>query len=308
LPKTRHPVTAGWASVADGGIGANRYDPKGPHDRSAGVLTLRQADGTIVAILFDYACHPTVLGHANLEYSADFPAATRSVAAAALLAAQGVETPPVLAFLQGAAGDVSTRFTRRGQDFAEMRRQGGILAGAVLRGALESDPISAAVPAVHRTPVTVPTRPLPSAADAATALAAAEEAWHAERDRGGPHTPRARIARTRYEGAVMQAEQVASGLPTHLDLPVSVVALGDLAWVHLPVEPFTCYASAIRGGSPFAQTRIIGYTDGYFGYLADAAAHDEHVYEASFSPFDPRGASVLIDAVCELLHKAWRAR
>src|SRR5437879_1481504 len=104
LPKTRNPVTAGWASVADGGIGANRYDPKGPHDRSAGVLTLRQADDTIVAILFDYACHPTVLGHANLEYSADFPAATRSVAAAALLAAQGVETPPVLAFLQGAAG------------------------------------------------------------------------------------------------------------------------------------------------------------------------------------------------------------
>jgi hypothetical protein len=308
LPKTRHPVTAGWAAVADGGIGANRYDPKGPHDRSAGVLTLRQADGTIVAILFDYACHPTVLGHANLEYSADFPAATRSVAAAALLAAQGVETPPVLAFLQGAAGDVSTRFTRRGQDFAEMQRQGGILAGAVLRGALESDPVSAAIPTVQRTTVTVPTRLLPSEADAATALAAAEQSWHAERERGGPNTPRARIARTRYEGAVMQSEQVATGLPTHLDLPISVVTLGELAWVHLPVEPFTCYASAIRGGSPFAQTRIVGYTDGYFGYLADAAAHDEQVYEASFSPFDPRGASVLVNAACELLHKAWRAR
>jgi hypothetical protein len=308
LPKTRHPVTAGWANVADGGIGANRYDPKGPHDRSAGVLTLRQDDDTIVAILFDYACHPTVLGHANLEYSADFPAATRSVAAAALLAAQGVETPPVLAFLQGAAGDVSTRFTRRGQDFAEMRRQGGILAGAVLRGALESDPVAAAIPAVHRTTVTVPTRPLPNKADAATALAAAEQAWHAERERGGPDTPRARIARTRYEGAVLQSEQVATGLPTHLDLPISVVTLGELAWVHLPVEPFTCYASTIRSGSPFAQTRVIGYTDGYFGYLADAAAHDEHVYEASFSPFDPHGASVLVTAACELLHKAWRAR
>ena len=308
LPKTRNPVTAGWATVADGGIGTNRYDPKGPHDRSAGVLTLRQADGTIVAILFDYACHPTVLGHANLEYSADFPAATRSVAAAALLASQGVETPPVLAFLQGAAGDVSTRFTRRGQDFAEMRRQGGILAGTVLRGALESESVSFAAPAVHRTTVRVPTKRLPGPAEAADALAAAERSWHAERDRGGPDTPRARIARTRYEGAMLQSEQVAGGLPSHLDLAVSVVSFGDLAWVHLPVEPFTCYAHTIRGGSPFAHTRIIGYTDGYFGYLADAAAHDESVYEASYSPFDPNGAAVLVSAACELLHKAWRAR
>ncbi|HEV3356591.1 MAG TPA: neutral/alkaline non-lysosomal ceramidase N-terminal domain-containing protein [Pseudonocardiaceae bacterium] len=309
LPKTRSPVTAGWATVADGGIGANRYDPKGPHDRSAGVLTLRQDDDTIVAILFDYACHPTVLGHANREYSADFPAATRSVAAAALLAAQGVETPPVLAFLQGAAGDVSTRFTRRAQDFAEMQRQGGILAGAVLRGALESEPtrVPDAIPVVHRVTVTVPTRMLPGRAEAADQLVAAEHAWHAERERGGD-TPRARIARTRYEGAVLQSEQVAAGLPAHLHLPISVVAFGELAWVHLPIEPFTCYANAIRTSSPFRHTRIVGYTDGYFGYLADAAAHDEAVYEASSSPFDPHGAAVLVEATQELLHGAWRAR
>ncbi|HEY4021840.1 MAG TPA: hypothetical protein VGM75_24360 [Pseudonocardiaceae bacterium] len=309
LPKTRYPVTAGWAIAPDGGVGTNRYDPKGPHDRSAGVLTLRQADDTIVAILFDYACHPTVLGHANLEYSADFPAATRSVAAAALLAAQGVETPPVLAFLQGAAGDVSTRFTRRAQDFAEMRRQGGILAGAVLRGALEAEPanVPQAIPAVHRATVAVPTRTLPTEAEAAAQLASAEQAWQAERERGGD-SPRARIARTRYEGAMLQSGQVASGLPGHLDLPISVVAFGDLAWVHLPVEPFTCYASTIRNASPFAHTRIIGYTDGYFGYLADSAAHDEAVYEATSSPFDPNGASVLVNAVHELLRKAWRAR
>lgn len=308
LPKTRSVVSAGWASVADGGIGTNRYDPLGPHDRSTGVLTLRQGDGTIVAILFDYACHPTVLGHANYEYSADFPAATRSVAAAALLAAQGVETPPVLAFLQGAAGDVSTRFTRRAQDFAEMQRQGGILAGAVLRGALEAEPasLSDAIPAVYRVTVPVPTRALPGKAEAAQALTAARAAWEAERDRGAD-TPRGRIARTRYEGTMVQSEQVAAGLPDHFDLPISVVALGDVAWVHLPVEPFTCYASSIRDASPFTQTRIVGYTDGYFGYLADAAAHDEAVYEAISSPFDPNGAAVLVDAAAKLLRRAWRA-
>ncbi|HEX3783059.1 MAG TPA: hypothetical protein VHX38_25615 [Pseudonocardiaceae bacterium] len=302
LPKTRYPVQAGWSVVADGGVGTNRYDPKGPHDRSTGVLTIRDETASIVAVLFDYACHPTVLGHANLEYSADFLAATRTIAAAALLEAQGVETPPVLAFLQGAAGDVSTRFTRRGQDFGETVRQGGILAGAVLRGALEADPapLSDTLPRVRRSVVTVPTRRLPSRQQAAEAVRSAEAAWLAERDLG-EDTPSARIARTRYEGAVWQAERVETEVPAEVALPISVVALGDLAWVHLPVEPFSCYATAIRAASPFAQTRVIGYTDGYFGYLADPAAHDAGVYEASSSLFDPDGAAVLVNEVHALL-------
>jgi hypothetical protein len=305
LPKTRCPVRAGWAVVADGGIGANRYDPTGPHDRSTGVLTIRDETQTIVAILFDYACHPTVLGHANLAYSADFPAATRTVAAAALLEAEGVETPPVLAFLQGAAGDVSTRFTRRGQDFAEMVRQGGILAGAVLRGALEADQArpGTALPTVRRSVATVPTRRMPTKQQATEALRVAEEAWLAERA-AGDGTPRERIARTRYEGAAWQAERVDTEVPATVDLPISVVVLGDLAWVHLPVEPFSCYATAIRAASPFAQTRVIGYTDGYFGYLADTTAHEAGVYEASSSLFDPEGAAVLVNQVHALLRAA----
>jgi hypothetical protein len=302
LPKTRYPVHAGWSVVADGGVGTNRYDPAGPHDRSTGVLTIRDTTETIVAILFDYACHPTVLGHTNLKYSADFPAATRTIAAAALVEAEGVETPPILAFLQGAAGDASTRFTRRGQDFPETIRQGGILAGAVLRGALEADParLGNALPTVRRSVATVPTRRLPTRQQAADAVRAAEQAWHAEQAHG-EHTPQARIARTRYEGATWQAALVDTEVPAAVDLPISVVVLGELAWVHLPLEPFSCFATAIRAASPFAQTRVIGYTDGYFGYLADSAAHDAGVYEASSSLFDPDGAVVLVNQVHALL-------
>jgi hypothetical protein len=299
LPATSATATAGWATVADAGVGANRYDPAGPHDTSTGVLTLRDADGAVVAVLADYACHPTVLGHANLAWSADYPAAARRVLRAGLAATEDVETPPVVVFLQGAAGDVSTRFTRRGSTFAEADRQGGMLAGAFLRGVLAGSPVPGdTAPVVLRGECTVPTRTLPSAAEAAETLAAAKEAVN------DADTPEARIAQTRYQGAAMLAALVSSGLPAELVLPISVVAFGDVAWAHLPVEPFTCFGEQIRAGSPFPDTRIVGYTDGYFGYLADDVAHREGRYEALASMFGPEAGAVVVEATVELLRRA----
>ena len=306
LPAIRTTVTTGWHTVRNVGVGANRHDPAGPHDTSAGVLTLRDAENAVVAVLFDYACHPTVLGHANLHYSADYPAATRRVLRAALQETEGVETPPVVAFLQGAAGDASTRFTRRGSTFAEADRQGAMLAGAVLRGVLNAEavPLNDADPTVLRSTCTVPTRPLPTAAAVRKTLAAAEKAWAALDPGDGPETPEIRLARTRREGALALSELRDAAPPAELVLPISVVALGDVAWAHLPVEPFTCFGDQIRAASPFPHTRTVGYTDGYFGYLADDRAHREGQYEALSSVFGPEAGALVVSEVVALLHKA----
>ncbi|HEX9337022.1 MAG TPA: hypothetical protein VF892_14100, partial [Pseudonocardiaceae bacterium] len=55
LPTIRTTVTPGWHTAHNVGVGANRYDPTGPHDDSTGVLTLRDAENAVVAVLFDYA-------------------------------------------------------------------------------------------------------------------------------------------------------------------------------------------------------------------------------------------------------------
>jgi hypothetical protein len=306
LPAIRTTVTVGWNTVPNAGVGANRYDPAGPHDASTGVLTLRDAENAVVAVLFDYACHPTVLGHANLHYSADYPAATRRVLRAALQETEGVETPPVVAFLQGAAGDASTRFTRRGSTFPEADRQGAILAGALLGGVLNADaaPLGDANPMVLRSTCTVPTRPMPTAAMVRKTLAAAEQAWAALDPGDGPETPEIRLARTRCEGALALSALRESSLPAELVLPISVVSMGDVAWAHLPVEPFTCFGDHIRAASPFPHTRTIGYTDGYFGYLADDRAHRDGRYEALSSVFGPEAGQLVVSEVVALLHKA----
>jgi hypothetical protein len=277
-----------------------------PVRADTGVLSLRDDEQSVVTVLFDYACHPTVLGHANLEYSADFPAATRRVIRAALTETDGVETPPVVVFLQGAAGDVSTRFTRRGATFAEADRQGAMLAGSLLRGVLAAEParLNGVDPVVLRDTCVVPTRTMPSADAVRRILAAAEKEWKRLDPGDGPETPEIRIARTRREGAKALAALRKAGLPPTLELPISVVAVGDVAWAHLPVEPFTQFGALIRAKSPFGETRTVGYTDGYFGYLADEPAYEAGRYEALSSVFGPEAGALVVKESLALLHKA----
>lgn len=109
------------------GASGNRQFPDGPYDPSASVtLVRRRGNSTPLALLYDFACHPTVLGPDNLLVSADWVGATRSMLRAEL----GGALPVVFAL--GGAGDVSTRYQRRGRDNDEVERIGQIVAGSLI--------------------------------------------------------------------------------------------------------------------------------------------------------------------------------
>jgi len=276
---TRQPVVASWRSVEVTGVGTNRHREDGPHDNTAGVLALHSLSGSLEAVLLDFACHPTTYGPENLLWSADWPGAARAALA-----------PAVVGYLQGAAGDVSPRFTRQGRGAAEITRLGGLLAARV-RDALAEPGLElpAVAPSIRRTEILVPVRDLPPAAETAVVIRAAEQAI-----RAGVDDPSARIAQTRLDGARGQALMAAAELPTELALPVSVVTLGDVCWVNLPVELFALHGAALQEKSSHPITRVIGYTDGYFGYVVDPAAAEAGVYEALITYFDQ-------PATCQLL-------
>jgi hypothetical protein len=305
-----------WPVLAEGHApeaGGNRNDPSGPHDASVGVLALVDPSGAVAASLIDYANHGTVLGDQNLEWSADWPGAMRRSLSEAMASLQPFAISPdgsasgsaaaglAIAFLQGAAGDASPRFVRRSQSFSEVDRLGGLVAAAALDALLQAQAVSGELRiALRRASVTVPTRDLPTLEEARRRSAELEAGWLAARSAGVP-APQERIARTRYEGSLMLAALAEAGMPRTVDLPISAVAIGEAAWIHLPVELFASYGLAIRERSPFSWTRVVGYTDGYFGYVADEAAHRDGVYEASASRFDPVGGKVLVDAALDLL-------
>lgn len=286
-------VEPDWIAVDLEGVGTNRHDPNGAHERSLGMLVLRSGD-RVAAVLADYATHPTVLGPENLEWSADWPGAFR--------AALGERLGAPVFFLQGAAGDVSPRFTRRAATFAEVERIGGlaaeVAAGEVSRRRGLS--LSKSHPRVTHTTVDLPRRALPTVAEAERDVAAAL----AGMPPGDPQDPTVRLAQTRLDGARVQLDlTTASTEKAPVSLPISVVTLGGVAWVHLPVEPFASVGARIAAASPYPVTRIVGYADGYYGYLVDAPARAAGTYEALSTPFTPEADDLVVAAATALLEQ-----
>ena len=74
-------------------------NPEGPVDRQVGLIRLERPDGSLIALVANYAMHGTVLGGANTLISGDAPGIVAGYVEEKLNA-------PVL-FLNGAAGDIA---------------------------------------------------------------------------------------------------------------------------------------------------------------------------------------------------------
>ncbi|MFQ5513882.1 MAG: neutral/alkaline non-lysosomal ceramidase N-terminal domain-containing protein [Myxococcota bacterium] len=107
-PRRARPARVAWAR-ARCAIGRNRRLRDGPEDSMFRVLRVEAVDGSPLALILHCACHPTVLGHENLEISADWPGV-----ACRLLES---ETGSVALFMLGAHADVDPR-TRGLKDLA----------------------------------------------------------------------------------------------------------------------------------------------------------------------------------------------
>lgn len=263
------PTTLTWSQGLVDGVGSNRHDPAGPTDQSVGVLVVGAPSGPL-AVLYDYACHPTVLGHDNLHWSADWVGAARTT-----LRTRLSPTLPVL-FLQGCAGDQSTRFHRQAQSLDEVHRLGALVGEAIVAAPpgtlITPGPIS-----VRRDQVRLATR---GADDQAVPVPGPDVAT---RGHVGPEDRR-RLRASRQEGRRARLAAIDADLPGEMSLPLSLVRVGDRQWLHTSVELYSAAGQRLRSAVP--TLRVIGYTDDYHSYLADPLTVADHQYEAMSSYFD----------------------
>ena len=91
--------------VSDAGVATMQWRnesklPSHPVDPGVTVLVVKKQSGQPIAVIVNYACHPSILGPDNLEFSADYPGAMRQAVEQAF--------PGALAlFVQGGAGDIN---------------------------------------------------------------------------------------------------------------------------------------------------------------------------------------------------------
>lgn len=317
------------------GVGADRSRPSAPAVVPLTVITTRHRagengrltgrdeageNGRLAGVLVVLPVHPTVLPATNRLVSADLVGAVRR----ALRARLGPDVWVMVA--TGAAGDISTRHTRRAQDETELDRLAAIVADRCLellreppahawsagsgitwaeqrlelaRAQLSEGHGSVPVgPAGGRAgdPARDQSRdpagnPVGERAVDPAALAADLHAAEASGD-----LVAVRLARSRLEG--IRARPDRSGREGPIGVHVHAARLGELSMVGLPGEPFLAVAESITPGGP---VMVLGYVNGYPGYLPTAEAYGRAEYEVLVSQVAPGSAEALAGAARKLL-------
>jgi neutral ceramidase len=227
--------------------------PTAPVDPTVTVLRIDRADGTPLAVLTSYACHPVVFGADNLRYSADFPGVMNRVVEQELGAhAQSF-------FLQGAPGDINPYFavTPLEQDAIGRRDwTGDRLGQEAARVAKE----------IHTRAVDAPTL------DFAESTITVRLRWDIQKFRA---------ALLKFLGPDGM-EIYGARITPEIQLPVTTVLInGDIALMTMPGEPFVDFQLNWRDRCPVPHALLLGYTNGYNGYFPTIAAASRGGYGAA---------------------------
>ena len=233
---------------------------------------------------YNFPCHPTVLPAANLLVSADFAGEIEKHLDADLTV-----------FANGAAGDISTRFTRRASSFEECARMGA-LAAEYIRSLLEN--AAAVEPAPlkgARAMVTLPARQVETEEAARAQLEETTRKWQ-QAVADGADAGTVRILKSYVEGAGVNLEFARSMVGIQeFSVPVTVFRFGGLSFVTVPGE---FYSTLLM-----PDTAAICYANGYYRYIADQNAYDTGHYEALAAIVARGSGEILSNTIRQMLEK-----
>ncbi len=145
-------------------------------------------------------------------------------------------------------------------------------------------------------PPTVSEGPAAAKAHGAALAAAAQQCVYAE-PLAGVHPGFA------HHDIIFGIRTAAVSNPAEAHARVNAIALGQLAIVFLPGEPFTATAMEIENASPFTHTIITAYAENTIGYIPDLKGFAEGGYEAGPGKwsFLETGAAAELQATALLL-------
>ncbi|MBW2242892.1 MAG: neutral/alkaline non-lysosomal ceramidase N-terminal domain-containing protein [Deltaproteobacteria bacterium] len=293
-------------------IGRNRRMQDGPVDDQLRVLRVDDlASGEPMAVAYLYGCHPTVLGHDNLAWSADWPWAAGARIVDAFPGANPI-------FLLTAHADVDPR-TRGLQDLAipgqsvgegfdAVLELGNEVGDEVVRVARETraDRKGMIGVASDRVRLVAHTPSAELRADALAALDLPEDAkagigdlfrMEAERTAQYPqHERRERIARVRRYLRDRTARRFAFGETPEVLL--HVLQIGPLRLLAVPLEPTVDVGLAWEARVADRPAAVLSIAGGWMRYLPHPLNFDEPgadaAYEILQSTFEPGAAEQLL--------------
>jgi hypothetical protein len=292
------PATLSLGRSQISGLGLNRNDPqKGAADQQVSVLRADDDEGNPIAILFNYGCHATVMSAENLLISADYPGATRQLL-------RSIFPQTVFIFTNSAAGDISTRFTRRSATFAEVTRFGQIMAAGVLEAMNVAEPFEVSSLDVSSIDVDLPLKAFGSKQETQKVLDEAHETLKHMQAENAPSGQLRKVI-TKIEGAEVQLRQIEyfqGQTSQHAEL--QRFRIGTVYLVAVPGEPFSKTFLDIKAGVKPLETILIGYANDYKGYFPETVPGLPLTYEDFASPFSTQAALNIKEAAIKIIKEA----
>lgn len=298
-------VVAGYGDDPD--VARNRRRPDGPVDRALPLVRYERRDGSPLALLVSYSCHPVVLNAENLMLSADYPGVVRerlerATGATALFATSCAGDLNTGHHLGDApeAHDAGTRTFEQcdlvGRQIADAALRSELLPGpSLVRGASTSVQLELAVPPV-------------------------EEVSHDAKQWAELADTCAMTNRPLYESWLRWAEQFPEMEQRTWQGRVSVLQWGSALLVALPGEPFCIASQEIRRQvaalTGVHAVLVLGYSDGCPGYFPAADEYplggyevtDAHRYYGMPGPFTVGSLEHLVQVAVRLTKELVTAR
>lgn len=294
-------------------------NPTGVADDTVLVARIVADDGTTLATMVNYACHPTTLAWDNTAISPDYIGALRETIE------QGSGAPCL--FLQGASGDLGPRegfvgdhsvADRNGRQlaFAALAAleplpkpgthyvyQGPVVSGAII-GSWKHEAVAALVrEGQARWQVQQWTIELPYRADLPTIDEARKQEAHWKdeenraRERGdalGTRDCRAKVEQmTRWLARLRD-------LPPGVKFPFQITLwqLGDALWLFVPGEHYQLLQTALREKFPGHPIIVVTLTGGWLpGYLPTTSTYGKGIYQESIALVAPGCLETLVEEI-----------
>ncbi|MFZ4659599.1 MAG: neutral/alkaline non-lysosomal ceramidase N-terminal domain-containing protein [Caldilineaceae bacterium] len=252
----------------------NRRNPGAVIDPDLAIVRVDDTDGRPLAVLLNYACHPTCVTGENQLFSAEYCGYAAARIQQATDAITLFFTGAITLFFTGAIGDVGP--SRRGWDVLEL------IGDAVAEEALRVLPTIAVtewqtLTSVSRA-VELPLQPLPTVADLAV-FTAEQQRLLADAERmQQPYQPQIVAAMLNWTAATLTTV-TAPAAPTTVTTEIQAIRAGDLCFVSAPGELFVELGLAVKADAPTDHLFLCGFGNDNIGYIPTPHAYPQGGYE-----------------------------
>ncbi len=280
-----------------GNVASNRVKPGGPVDPET-VYIFGKSDEKIHFLALNYACHPTVLGPENTCISGDLAGHVASIL--------GEKLDTIVLYFNGAAGNISTRYTRKAQNTECLRMLAEKVAIPVYESILRQEYEEINQPGIETGiyNIVFKTKKIEGDIQKIKELMEILEEQLKQVKIQKTFSPEIRNIESKYEGLKVLLNRINDLKKIdRIEANIGYALIGNkVVMIFFPGEAYVELQLMAKKKSKYPYVFFVGYADGYIGYVPIDEWNVENslvTYEKIVSIIDP----MEIDRINKVIEK-----